>query len=73
MASSVPFFEPGALADKIIELASEPQRFAEVSERARESVLTRYFFETTSLPRYLSLIRGFTQEPSNQVGMLPTA
>ncbi len=55
----VPFFDPDALADKVAEIASAPDRYAAVGRQARAQVLERYAFETASLPRYLDLIRTF--------------
>ena len=55
----VPFFDPDALADKVAQIAAEPERFAVVSQQARARVLERYAFESASLPRYLELIETF--------------
>jgi glycosyltransferase involved in cell wall biosynthesis len=52
----VPFFEPDAIAARIVEVMAEPMRFGAIGSRARETVLSRYDFESRVRPAYHALI-----------------
>lgn len=51
----VDFFDHHTLADRVIEVLAEPQRFDALRERGRQTIVERYDLETICLPAYLRL------------------
>lgn len=51
-----PFFDVGALADRVIELLSDPDKRAQFGQAAREHMVKHYDLQTVTLPRLLQLI-----------------
>lgn len=56
----VDFFNPAALAESVVEVLAEPQRFAALRERGRQTIIERYDLETACLPAYLRLLENLT-------------
>lgn len=52
----VPFFQPEALARRVIEALVSPEKFLDVRKRARATVVARYSFEEQSFPQILRVI-----------------
>jgi glycosyltransferase involved in cell wall biosynthesis len=50
------FFDTAALARLAIEALSDPEAFADVGKRARQTIVDRYDFRQVCLPRYRALI-----------------
>ncbi|TMA23510.1 MAG: glycosyltransferase [Deltaproteobacteria bacterium] len=50
------FFAPGAIADAVIDVLAEPQKYRPLREAARRTVLERYDLVSICLPRHLALI-----------------
>lgn len=53
-----PFLSQDALATRAIEALSDPQAFAAIRQRARETIVRKYDFETVSLPAYLQMLKA---------------
>ena len=53
----VSFFDPNALADKVIEILAAPDQFSSVKKRARASVIKHYCFKRKSLRQFMKLIK----------------
>lgn len=54
----VDFFNPEQIAQTVCDALAEPQKFAALRKAARQTIVTRYDFQTQSLPEYIKLIRG---------------
>ena len=52
-----PFFDSGALADRVIEALEHPRRFEAMRARARQTALDRFDLERLCLPEMMSFIR----------------
>ena len=52
----VPFFETEALAERVISVLEDPDRYASIRQRARQDAITRYDFERVIFDRHLALI-----------------
>lgn len=52
----VPFAEPAAIAERIIESLAQPSRFASSRREARQTVIDRYDVQRVALPAQLALI-----------------
>ena len=50
------FFDVAALAERVNEALSHPERFTAMRAAARETVVGRYDLKSTCLPRQLGLI-----------------
>ena len=53
-----PFLSHAALAQRAIEALADPARFAPMRQRARETIVQRYDFETVSLPAYMRMLKA---------------
>ena len=53
-----PFHSHDTLARRAIEALAEPAAFAPLRQRARETIVARYDFETVSLPAYLQMLKA---------------
>ena len=62
----VPFFDPEALAQAVIEACAEYKQYLRLRRRARRKVIDHYDFQTISLPAHLKLF-GLTGESSPSV------
>jgi glycosyltransferase involved in cell wall biosynthesis len=54
----VPFFEPAAIADRVIEVLAKASRFRATREKARQLVIDKYDAERVCLPQIMTLLRG---------------
>ena len=54
----VDFFDTEALAQTLIEVLAEPQRFAELRAQARRTIAERYDLQDHCLPRLIALVEG---------------
>lgn len=52
----VDFFSPSQIAQVVCDALAQPQKYREMREAARQTVVDRYDFRTRSLPQYLRLI-----------------
>ncbi|MFT3850220.1 MAG: glycosyltransferase family 4 protein [Propionivibrio sp.] len=52
----VDFFDPRAIAGRVIETLSNPEAFTTIRERARQTIVDRYDLRTVALPAMLRLI-----------------
>ncbi len=50
------FFDTSRLASLVIQALSEPGAYADMRERARQTIVDRYDFQQVSLPRYKALM-----------------
>ncbi|MCA0405424.1 MAG: glycosyltransferase [Proteobacteria bacterium] len=55
----VPFFDRNALANQIIDVLAEPERYRAIRRRARETVTSRYDFEASCWPKHVELLREY--------------
>ena len=53
-----PFHSPQLLADKVIQVLANPQRFDSLRQAARQTIIDHYDFETVILPAYLRLLHS---------------
>ena len=51
------FFDAQALSSQVIEVLSQPGKFAGLGEQARQTVVQRYDLRTQCLPRQIALLR----------------
>jgi len=58
----VPFLEPAALAEKIVDVLAAPKHFTEIGRHARAGVVKQFRFESTTFPQYLALIEALAGE-----------
>jgi glycosyltransferase involved in cell wall biosynthesis len=61
-----PFFEPDALADKLVAILSEPDKFLDIRKQARITVTKHYSFEGSAFPQYRKLISDLISKPSHR-------
>jgi glycosyltransferase involved in cell wall biosynthesis len=54
----VDFFDPQQLGRMVCDVLAEPERYAQLREAARQTVVDRYDFKTRALPAYLAGIEG---------------
>jgi glycosyltransferase involved in cell wall biosynthesis len=52
------FFDTAALARQVVEVLAQPERFAHLGQRARQSVVERYDLQHVCLPAQLQLVLG---------------
>lgn len=55
----VPFFDPSALARTLSQALDNPSRLTAVRKAARQTILSRYDFESVSWPRHVALLRKY--------------
>jgi glycosyltransferase involved in cell wall biosynthesis len=53
-----PFLSHDVLARRAIEALADPAAFAPLREKARETIVQRYDFETVSLPAYMRMLKA---------------
>lgn len=53
-----PFFDPSALADRVVEALAHSRHFHSMRARARQTALDRFDLHRVCLPQMLSLVRG---------------
>ncbi|MGZ5022967.1 MAG: glycosyltransferase, partial [Chthoniobacterales bacterium] len=61
-----PFFEPDALADKLVAVLAEPEKFSGIRKQARNTVAKNYSFEGNAFPQYRKLISDLIAKPSRE-------
>lgn len=54
----VPFFDVEQIAERVIEVLADPDRFQAMRTHARQSIIDRYDLRRTCLPKMLALIKG---------------
>jgi glycosyltransferase involved in cell wall biosynthesis len=54
----VPFFDVEQMAERVIEVLANPDRFQAMRTHARQSIIDRYDLRRTCLPKMLALIKG---------------
>jgi glycosyltransferase involved in cell wall biosynthesis len=54
----VPFFDVEQMAERVIEVLANPDRFQAMRTHARHSIIDRYDLRRTCLPKMLALIKG---------------
>lgn len=53
----VPFKEPATLANRAIEALATPEQYQQIRQAARETIISRYDFNTVSYPAFKQLIK----------------
>ncbi|MBV1929876.1 MAG: glycosyl transferase family 1, partial [Gammaproteobacteria bacterium] len=54
----VDFFDPQVLADQVIDVLAQPQKYAHLGAAARAHVVENYDFLTQCLPQHISRINS---------------
>lgn len=58
----VPFFDPDALAEKVVQALRAPEKFTSIKKQARETLRKSFCFEHKVLPQFLKLMSEFVPE-----------
>ena len=54
----VPFHDSDALANQVIEVLNQPEKYEALRNRARQTVIEKYDFKTVSLPAFFELLNS---------------